>query len=89
MIFVCVPAFLLAGCSGGGGVKEVLESGMASEKVPPTVTSAAERQAEMGDTAEGSDAALTGEDGIDIDLSAMSSTMAYSQLYCMLISPDA
>ncbi|MBO4242582.1 MAG: hypothetical protein J5883_04825 [Clostridiales bacterium] len=93
-VILCIPVFLLTGCNVGGGVNEVLQSGMAQADGETVVTSA-QRQAGVDDGAptpapvEGAAAALTGENGIDVDLTVLSSTMVYSQVYCMLISPDA
>lgn len=78
------------------GVNEALEAGMARSD-----NEAAERPGQTGDRAPGGsgespapeatqEAAPSpgGTDGIDIDLTALPATMAYSELFHMLVTPD-
>ncbi len=88
--------------SQSGGVNEVLEAGIseaereAEGKEETAVESATETKT---DTREGKEAAeteagnkmpasQTGEEGIDVDLTALSSTMVYSEVYQMMIAPE-
>lgn len=77
---------------GGGtapGVSDVLEQGMAeadgegSQDRQPGVNENAPAPEEISD-----DATLSSTEGIDIDLTELSSTMVYSEVYNMITEPD-
>ena len=92
--FLLAVCFLMscAGCAGASGsddayTLEAYPSGSAYLNVPAVYETAvtAPTQAEPV-TAQM--AFTNGENGIDIDLTVLSSTMIYSFVYCMITSPD-
>lgn len=93
LILCLVTAVSLSGCgaryganihteSSTTGVSEVLESGMAEATAEPT----AEPEAEVSKEAEGEDVAY---ENIEVDLTSLSATMVYSEVYNMLTQPDS
>lgn len=78
-------------------VNDVLEQGMAEadgkdeQEENPEEQAGAVRQNGINENApepEISDEKFSSTDGIDIDLTALSSTMVYSEVYHMMVSPD-
>lgn len=86
----------LAGCSGSGsasrtsnqsaGVNDILESGMAAadESTDPAADESASKDEDQDSVSSGTVSA----DGADIDLTVMSSTMVYSEVFNMISKPD-
>lgn len=81
------------------GVNDVLEQGMAeadtksdTEEQPSEQTNAARQNGVNEDAPEpepeSSEEVLSTTDGIDVDLTTLSSTMVYSEVYNMMVSPD-
>ncbi|MCR5788667.1 MAG: hypothetical protein K6G83_02150 [Lachnospiraceae bacterium] len=79
------------------GVKDVLEQGMTETDGSSDTggQTGADGQNDVSENApapetesEVSDEALSAADGIDIDLTTLSSTMVYSEVYNMMVSPD-
>jgi hypothetical protein len=81
------------------GVDEVLEAEIAKEEgesaESETESKSSEgRQAGINEgapepeTAEGEELSLSSEEGIDIDLTSMSATMVYSEVYNMIVTPE-
>ena len=92
-----------AGSRNGGGtqsVSDVLEAGMKEEKkgtivtpdatsTPTPIPSDTEKMTE-DDGGDGKEAETPSEaaEGVDVDLTAMSSTMVYSEVYNMMYTPE-
>lgn len=84
-LFLCFAVmFTLAGCGSSSGrtgeqpagVTDVLEAGIVEEDAPkPEPVNEPETSA-------------GGIEGVDVDLTALSSTMVYSEVYHMLVSPE-
>ena len=103
-LWICLVLILaLAGCGNGGstsgktgsqsaGVEDVLEQGMAeADSVDNESSKAAEAEDSGGRSsgqAGGQSNGQPGADGIDVDLTALSSTMVYSEVYNMVSAPD-
>ena len=85
-----------AGCSGASGSGEDLysdayPSGSAYLNVPAVYETAVTAPTQAGSDQQPVTAQMAftnGENGIDIDLTVLSSTMIYSFVYCMITTPD-
>ncbi|MCR5060387.1 MAG: hypothetical protein K6A80_05055 [Saccharofermentans sp.] len=96
LILCCAVILTMLGCednSASGrpgnqpaGVNDVLESGMASED---NITSVADSRTSAPETTGGSESSQDSTGGIDVDLTVMSSTVVYSEVYSMMISPES
>ncbi len=104
ILLCLVIAGVMAGCGNGSassgrtgnqtaGVNDVLEEKMA-EADAAADKGAEDRQIGVSDNApepepiDDADTAESSEEGIDIDLTTMSSTMVYSRVYNMMVSPE-
>ncbi len=97
-IFLCLAALALAGCGNGGaasgktgkqsaGVSDVLEAGMAQAEGKTAETGGAGKQ-QTGGAAETKTGPDAGQEHIDLDLTVLSSTMVYSEVYNIMASPE-
>ena len=103
-LWICLVLILaLAGCGNGGstsgktgsqsaGVEDVLEQGMAeADSVDNESSKAAEAEDSGGRSsgqAGGQSNGQPGADGIDVDLTTLSQTMVYSEVYNMMETPE-
>lgn len=77
--------------SGSPSVSDVLEAGMTQEDGDREQGSPAEETGETGQTGSApsvTDETVPAEETVDVDLTAMSSTMVYSEVVSMLTDPD-
>ncbi|MCR5452875.1 MAG: hypothetical protein K6F00_09630 [Lachnospiraceae bacterium] len=102
MLLFVVAAGSFIACGGQGaenrnstssGVEDVLEAGMAeADKEEEDIAEPEERESGLNEDAplpeEETDEALSTTEGIDIDLTQLSETMVYSEVFNMMMEPD-
>ena len=79
--------FSLAACSGGGDANSQAASSTASEPASSVVDAALD-QAQSASSADNNTADPPKTDGVDVDLTTMSSTMVYSEVLNMQQTPE-
>ena len=94
MIFFAVPAcsneagVSRAASGQSKGVSDVLEAGMAGADAEKAGADEAPAESDSADITDPESKAAASE-GVDVDLTALSSTMVYSEVYNMMVEPES
>lgn len=91
VVTALVISVLLTGCElpeKKSAVEQLIEERVASSESSFTETAVSSVQATVGESESTETAPLTKTEGVDIDLTQLSSTMVYSEVYNMVVSPE-
>ena len=89
LFMIAALFFSLAACSGNSGnTSDAAASSSKSDSADSVIDSALDQAQAPSPTAAAADTAAKSADGIDVDLTGMSSTMVYSEVLNMQKKPD-